>query len=311
MELAGLRAEVDRLKAADLPADPAALGAGIVELDRVVNELLAQKSRWLAAFDRAEGYADAGQTSSKAWLTTQTLASSGRAAAEQSVCRVRERLPRLIAARNAGETTFEHVANAEVVLRKLPAELWPEVDEPITEHARVMVVKDFGAWLRDLAQSLGPEPTSKDETQREMRRLTVSPGLFGMTNVSGRLTPEVAEKLHAALSAASQRDCEGEVRLPNQRKADALQVVLDTALDAGRLPQEGGQRPHLTLSVDLDQLDEQARLEGEPRRRSASPFGTRAAEGRAARLEPAVVAADAAADVTSGRPRYYWTGTAS
>src|SRR3954452_6121823 len=106
MELAGLRAEVDRLKAVDLPTDPAALGAGVLEFDRVVNEVMAQKSRWLAAFDRVEGYVDAGQTSSKAWLTTQTLASSGRAASEQSVCRVRERLPRLGGARGARGATF-------------------------------------------------------------------------------------------------------------------------------------------------------------------------------------------------------------
>src|SRR4051794_19220260 len=131
MELAGLRTEVDRLKAADLPADPARLGAGILEFDQVVNEVLAQKSRWLAAYDRAEGYRDAGQTSAKAWLATQTLTSPGRAAAEQSVCRVRERLPVLIGAWGRGETTFDHVSATEVVLRKLPEELWAEVDEPI------------------------------------------------------------------------------------------------------------------------------------------------------------------------------------
>src|SRR4051794_24915090 len=141
MELAGLRAEVDRLKAIELPADPAALGAGIVEFDRVVHEVLAQKSRWLAAFDRAEGYVDAGQTSSKAWLTTQTLASAGRAAAEQSVCRLRDRLPRLFGAWEAGQTTFEHVSTTEVVLRKLPEQLWPEVDGEITAKARVLTVK--------------------------------------------------------------------------------------------------------------------------------------------------------------------------
>src|SRR4051812_23504133 len=109
MELAGLHAEIDALEAADLSADPAVLGAEILELDRALNRLAAQKSRRLGDFDRLEGYVEAGQTSSKAWLTSQTLASSGRAAAEQSVCRVRDRLPQLISAREAGETTFEHL----------------------------------------------------------------------------------------------------------------------------------------------------------------------------------------------------------
>src|SRR4051812_41324389 len=261
MELAGLHAEIDALEAADLAVDPAVLGAEVLELERAMNRLAAQKSRRLGGFDRAEGYVETGQTSSKAWLSTQTLASSGQAASEQSVCRVRERLPLLFAAWEAGATTFEHVSTAEVVLRKLPAELWGEVDGDITAKARVWTVKDFGAWLRALAQSLGPEPKGKDETQREMRRLSVSPGLFGMHNVYGRLTPEVAEKLHAALSAASRPDCEGEVRLPNQRKADAFEVVLDQVLDSANLPSEGGQRPHLTVTVDLDRIGEQAQLE--------------------------------------------------
>src|SRR3954471_9190281 len=272
MELAGLHAEIDRLQATALSADPAVLGAEVLEVERglnrlegALNRLGAQKSRWLAEYDRLEGDVDTWQTSSKAWLATQTLASSGQAAREQSTCRVRERLPLLFAAWNAGETTFEHVANAEVVLRKLPEQLWCEVDGEITAKARIWTVKDFGAWLRELAQSLGPEPKSKDETQQEMRRLTVSPGLFGMHNVYGRFTPEVAEKLHAALSAASRPDCEGEVRLPNQRKADALETVLDSALDSAKLPSEGGQRPYLTITVDLDRIDEQAQLDEEAR----------------------------------------------
>jgi hypothetical protein len=79
-----------------------------------------------------------------------------------------------------------------------------------------------------------------------------------MTNVTGRLTPEVAEKFHAALSAASRPDSAGEVRYKNQRTADALEAVLDTVLDGGQLPVEGGQRPHLNLTLDFDRLSEQA-----------------------------------------------------
>jgi hypothetical protein len=311
MELAGLRAEIDRLKAAVLSDDPAVLGAEVLELDRALHELAAEKSRRLTPFDQVEGYRDSGQTSSKAWLRTQTLMPSSQAAAEQNVCRVRNRLPDLFAAWGRGETTFEHVRSVEAVLRKLPAELWPEVDQPITEHARVLVAGEFGDWLRRLAQSLGPEPKSKDETQREMRRLTVSPGLFGMTNVYARLTPEVAEKLHAALSAASRPDVAGEIRLPNQRRADAFEAVLDAVLDAGRLPTEGGQRPHLTISVDLDRIDEQAQLDEEAERRSGATFWTLGEEQRVEHIAAAVADADAATDPRSSGPRYYWTGSAS
>ena len=65
MELAGLRAEIEHLKVADLPSDPARLAAGVLELEQAVNELMGQKSRWLAEFDRVEGFREDGQTS--AW----------------------------------------------------------------------------------------------------------------------------------------------------------------------------------------------------------------------------------------------------
>lgn len=308
MELTGLHAEIDRLQAVDPSADPAVLGAEIAEFERAINRLMAQKSRWLGAFDRVEGYLDGEQTSTRAWLRSQTLASHGQAAAEEHVARLRGTLPELHAAWDAGMTTRDHLRAVEVVFRRVPEEIWPEVDEAVTEHARVKTASEFTDWLRELAQSFDPTPKPRDETQHESRRLSLSKGYNGMTNVVGRLTPEVAEKLHAAISAASRPDAAGEVRLPNQRKADALDTVLDTVLDAGVLPTEGGQRPHLTVTVDLDQLSEAAQREEQ---RPKPSFWSLNLEERAARIEAAVAAADAAGRATSPRPRYYWTGPAT
>ena len=48
---------------------------------------------------------------------------------------------------------------------------------------------------------MGWSAAMSDSAVLSVRGLSV--GFNGMTNVVGRLTPEVAEKLHAALSAAS------------------------------------------------------------------------------------------------------------
>ena len=48
-----------------------------------------------------------------------------------------------------------------------------------------------------------------------------------MFNLVGLLTPEVAEKLSAALSAASRPDTAGEIRLPNQRKAVTIKLMAE------------------------------------------------------------------------------------
>jgi hypothetical protein len=126
-----------------------------------------------------------------------------------------------------------------------------------------------------------------------------------MTTVHGQVTPEVGEKLRTAVSAASRPDAEGEVRLPNQRAADALEHVLDQVLAAGTLPVEGGEKPHVTVTVDLDQLDAPAEP-GEPVPGPAFPLGS--ASGQ---VEGAVAAARAVAVATSGAPRFFWTGPAS
>jgi hypothetical protein len=133
----------------------------------------------------------------------------------------------------------------------------------------------------------------------------VHQGYDGMTTISGRLTPEVGEKLSAALSAASRPDASGEIRLPNQRKADALESVLDTVLDNALLPMDGGEKPHITLTVDLDQIRERAaQNEHDPTQPASSPWAL-PVEQRTALVDAAVACA------TDSRPHYFWTGTAS
>jgi hypothetical protein len=309
VELVALFAEIDRLEAVELSGDVRVLGAEALELRRGAQRLLALSSRRLGAFDRAEGYLDGEQTSTKAWLRTQTTLSHGEAAAQESVARLRGKLPGLFAAWDAGMTTFDHVRQVEIHLRKLPDELWPEVDGPITAKARILTVKDFRTWLEELAESLDGDPKPRDETQHEARRLSLSLGFNGMTNVTGRLTPEVAEKFHAALSAASRPDAAGELRYKNQRSADALEAVLDTVLDGGQLPAEGGQKPHLNLTLDFDRLSEQAqRVEQDIQ---PGHWWSLTDEEKAERLARSLGDADDAIDPASPRPRYSWTGATS
>jgi hypothetical protein len=304
-------------RARDLSVGAAGLGPEVCELGLIWNAVGALHSEYLGAFDRAQGYADE-QLTAAAWLRTQTNLSHGQAAAQARVAQLRERLPKLAAVWDAGEVSFAHLQAVQAGLRLLPYELWAEVDAALAEVARSMTARELGVWLSELAQSLTPAPKPRDELQSEARRLSLHQGFNGMTNVVGRLTPEVAEKLHAALSAASRPDAEGEVRAPNQRTADALEALLDQTLDSGVLPVEGAEKPHLTLHVDLDQLAEQAQTDeqrnldldpdGQPSR-GWTPFG--AAPEPESAADPAARVAAAIADSTRPRPRFAWTGPTS
>lgn len=82
-----------------------------------------------------------------------------------------------------------------------------------------------------------------------------------VTVLKGRLDRETGAKLRAVLEplAAPQPEHDGnkDPRTPGQRNADALAAVLDIALSTDRLPRAGGQRPHLTVTVSWDSLQQQ------------------------------------------------------
>ena len=311
MGTAELHAEIDRLTAGDLPRDPAVLGPRVLEIDRAIRRLQAEKSRTVGEFDLVSGCETDSQTTTKAWLRIKTKTSPADAAGQQAIARIHGELPLLFAAWHAGRTSYDHVRHVEINLRRLPAELWEQVDPTIAEKAVAWPVKEFGQWLRELADSLGPDPKPKDETQRQARRLSLTLGFNGMTNVHGQLHPEVAEKFHAALSAASRPDATGEIRSKGQRNADALEDMLDTLLNSAALPVDGGERPHLNVSFDLNQLDEATQREHERLRVSAADWYQLIRRAARARVAAALTQADAATDPATGRPHYYWTGPAT
>ena len=75
--------------------------------------------------------------------------------------------------------------------------------------------------------------------------------------VSGWLDREGAAHLRAALDPLSAPHSTPEApdrRTPEQRRADGLVEVCRRVLAFGRLPDSGGERPHLVVTVDYDKL---------------------------------------------------------
>jgi hypothetical protein len=71
-----------------------------------------------------------------------------------------------------------------------------------------------------------------------------------MVAVDGLLEPEAGQVLTAALEPLAHPASADD----SQRNADALCELARRSLEAGRLPQTGGVRPQLTVTVDLDSL---------------------------------------------------------
>ncbi|SDC91714.1 HNH endonuclease signature motif containing protein [Rhodococcus tukisamuensis] len=101
-----------------------------------------------------------------------------------------------------------------------------------------------------------------DGENPELNEFFASTTLGGRVLVKGTFDAEAGEALQTALSGLSKphpsTDEHGHpIRDPRsaaKRRADALEQIIRGHLDAARGPQEGGERPHVTVTIDLDAL---------------------------------------------------------
>ncbi|HEX7147944.1 MAG TPA: DUF222 domain-containing protein [Actinomycetota bacterium] len=106
-----------------------------------------------------------------------------------------------------------------------------------------------------LLQIADPDSADRDRERRHARRgLWLAPTFEGMVAVDGLLEPEAGQFVLAALEPLARPADATDTRSGSQRNADALAELARRSLEAGRLPQTGGVRPQLAVTVDLDSL---------------------------------------------------------
>ncbi|MFG1784975.1 DUF222 domain-containing protein [Rhodococcus oryzae] len=121
----------------------------------------------------------------------------------------------------------------------------------------------LGRRAKALELILNGDKKKADSENAELNEFHASPGLGGRVHLKGHLDAASGEALLTALSALSKprpgadnRDGQTgkDQRTPAQRRADALTHIVRTYLDSGQAPTEGGERPHINVFVDADDL---------------------------------------------------------
>jgi hypothetical protein len=84
-----------------------------------------------------------------------------------------------------------------------------------------------------------------------------------MVALDGLLEAEAGQMLLAALEPLTRPHSADDPRSGSQRRADALAELARRTLEGGRLPQTGGVRPQLLVTVDLDSLQGRSGLGGD------------------------------------------------
>jgi hypothetical protein len=137
----------------------------------------------------------------------------------------------------------------------LPDHVTAEAEPVLVEAARQLDPPRLRRVLGHLQLVADPDSADRARESRQVRRgLWLAPTWDGMVAVNGLLEPEAGQTLTAALEPLTRPHSAQDSRSGGQRTADALTELARRHLEGGQLPQTGGVRPQLMVTVDLDRL---------------------------------------------------------
>src|ERR671913_2125400 len=260
-DLAALAAAADRLAAQDLNRLPDAVVAErVLGLRQLVDRLEGQWLKELAGVDgRGAAGADQGQQvgSTAAWLRNRLRLGAGTASSAVRTARALFRGPLTATAQAVcdGELSVAHAQVLAAGTHPLPDQVTVEAEPVLVEAARRLDPPRLRRLLGHLLQLADPDGADRDRERRHARRgVWLAPTFEGMVALDGLLEPEAGQLLISALEPLARPDSAEDARSGSQRNADALTELARRHLEAGRLPQAGGIRPQLTVTVDLNSL---------------------------------------------------------
>jgi hypothetical protein len=175
------------------------------------------------------------------------------------MARALERMPLTGEALSAGEVSYPK-ARVLVSAREADPEVFSQHEETLVEAARNLTVRDLRRAVAYWRQNLDwNEALTDGEEFYEQRRLFVSRTFGEMVRVDGDLDPEGGAVVLGALNALTDPTAPAadDRRAPAQRRADALVDLCRRYLNSAEAPTTGGERPHVTVIVDLQALQGQ------------------------------------------------------
>ncbi|WP_328381034.1 HNH endonuclease [Micromonospora zamorensis] len=209
-----------------------------------------------------------GASSTSVWLR-ERLRLSSRSARQlvQLAATVDAAPPAVRDALLSGAMTIEQGRVVAETIAALPPEAGPEVadkatqllvtwadrfDPTILSRLGQRVLTHVAPDLADQAELAALEKATERAVAR--RHVTLSEQKDGQVRLSGNLDTETASLLREAIDPLCAPAGEHDDRSPGQRRADALGEVCRLALRTGQLPENGGDRPQLVVTVSLDEL---------------------------------------------------------
>jgi hypothetical protein len=237
------------------PADIEQLGDRIAELSAQIQAATFRLLTMIREFDERAGW-NCGFRSCAHWLSWRAGYDLGAARAKVRVARALGHLPAIGGAMRRGQLSYSKV-------RALTRVATPENEEELlafaTAGTAAHVEKLVRAWRRvdRIAER------RQEERRRASRYLQAYTDEDGMVVVRGRLEPETGAALLRALDAASEVLFERSRKEPDpnrvpveQRRADAIGLVAEAALENDLDKGTRGDRYQVVVHVDAEVLED-------------------------------------------------------
>jgi hypothetical protein len=277
-----LRSALDELGAEDLRfASDEAIEDDVIEIERASRALEAERLRRIAELDARGSFARDGYLSMSAWLVHRLRIAWSTAGRHVRMARGLRRMPRTREALSAGDLSAAATSMLVSARETNPAE-FVKVEETLLDAATTLGPRELRGAIAYWREVVDRRAALEDsERRRELRRLHVSPALDGMVRVDGDLDPETGQVVITALRAVmtASRGDGSNGRTAPQRRADALGEICYQWMDGSNRATIAGERPHVTVTVDLEslerrigrrcELDEAGRIPAEDARRIA------------------------------------------
>ena len=250
---------LQRLRAEDLHAVPASsMDDDLVALRRHINGCEAEFTRRLTRFDKGGGYGASGALTAKAWLRWKCNFSPSAASDRVDVARELACLPQASQAFAEGDFSYQHAAMIARTAERLGEKMEANAETIMVTAAKDLDLARLRAVTVQLRPYMDPDSVLEDANEsHELRFLHLSQTLDGVFYINGRFDSESGAILQTALNALSGPPTSEDKRSPKQRRADCMVEMARQHLDRGNLPQVGGQRPHLAVTVSMATLTKQ------------------------------------------------------
>jgi hypothetical protein len=256
-----LRSALQRLGARDLRSAPdEALEVELVEIENAARSLESERLRRIAELDARGSFARDGYLSMSAWLVHRLQIAWSIAGQHVRLARSLRRMPDTREALSTGRISTLS-ASMLASTREANKPEFARVEETLVAAASTLPVRELRGALAYWREAVDRRGVADDAgRRRELRRLHVSPSLDGMVRVDGDLDPETGQVVITALRAVIGASIGGtpDRRTAPQRRADALGEICHQWMDGANRPSVAGERPHLTVTIDLGTLERRA-----------------------------------------------------